>query len=194
MLGIEIKGFQELAHNCNYLSKEALKKGPIGIGGSYGCGALICRSGANHDGPWGAPAIYALEGGNIGFQLGGQATDFVLLIMNDKRTESVLSDKVKLSADSSSSAGVKRSTALAETDIVMKAEILSYSRSWGLFSGISPERSTLRSDGGANKSLYGKELSAKDIVLNYAVKPQGAASSLASVPSKKSPQNHSSGK
>jgi SH3 domain-containing YSC84-like protein 1 len=172
----------------------SVKKAAIGIGGSYGRGALICRSGANHNGPWGTPAMYALEGGNIGFQLGGEATDFVLLIMNDKGAKSVLSSKVKIGADASAAAGPKGRTASAETDIVMKAEILSYSRSRGLFGGISLEGSTMRSDGGANKNLYGKELSATDIVLKGAVKAPPAADSLASVLNKKSPKNRSAGK
>src|SRR3974377_709334 len=131
---------------------------------------MVCRSGSKFTGPWGAPAMYALEGGNIGFQLGGEATDFVLLIMNPKGAKSILSSKVKLGADVSAAAGPKGRTASAETDVVMTAEILSYSRSKGLFGGVSLEGSTLRSDGGANKNLYGKEVSASDIVLKGAVK------------------------
>jgi lipid-binding SYLF domain-containing protein len=172
----------------------SVKKFAIGIGGSYGRGALICRSGAKHEGPWGAPAMYALEGGDIGLQLGGEATDFVLLIMNDRGAKSVLSSKVKLGADASAAAGPKGRTASAETDIVMKAEILSYSRSRGLFGGVSLEGSTLRSDGGANKNLYGKEWSASDIVLKGAVKSPAAAGTLTSVLNKKSPKNRSAGK
>ncbi len=167
----------------------SVKKVAIGIGGSYGRGALICRSGENYSGAWGTPAMYALEGGNIGFQLGGQATDFVLLVMNRKGAKSILSSKVKLGADASAAAGPKGRTATAATDVVMKAEILSYSRSRGLFAGVSLEGSTLRSDGGANKNLYGKELSAEDIVLKRAVKSPAAASSLVSVLNKKSPKN-----
>jgi SH3 domain-containing YSC84-like protein 1 len=172
----------------------SVKKVAIGIGGNYGRGALICRSGAKHDGSWGSPAMYALEGASVGFQLGGEATDFVLLIMNDKGAKSVLSSKVKLGADASAAAGPKGRTTSAETDIVMKAEILSYSRARGLFGGVSLEGSTLRSDGGANKSLYGKELSATDIVLNGAVTPPAAADSLTSILNKKSPKNRSAGK
>ena len=172
----------------------SVKKVAVGIGGSYGRGALVCRRGAKHDGPWGAPAMYALEGGNIGFQLGGQATDFVLLIMNNKGANSVLSSKVKVGADASAAAGPKGRTASAATDIVMKAEILSYSRSRGLFAGVSLEGSTLRSDGGANKNLYGKELSATDIVVKGAVKAPPEAASLVSLLNKKSPKNRSAGK
>jgi SH3 domain-containing YSC84-like protein 1 len=172
----------------------SVKKFAIGIGGSYGRGALICRSGANYSGPWGAPAMYALEGGNIGFQLGGQATDFVLLIMNDKGAKSILTSKVKLGADASAAAGPKGRTASAATDVVMKAEILSYSRSRGLFAGVSLEGSTLRSDGGANKNLYGKDLSAEDIVVKHAVKTPASAGSLVSVLNKKSPGNLSNSK
>jgi SH3 domain-containing YSC84-like protein 1 len=172
----------------------SVKKFAIGIGGSYGRGALICRSGASYTGPWGAPAMYALEGGNIGLQLGGQATDFVLLVMNNKGAKSILTSKVKLGADASAAAGPKGRTASAETDVVMKAEILSYSRSRGLFAGVSLEGSTLRSDGGANKNLYGKELSAEDIILKGAVKTPAAAASLSSVLNKKSPKNRSDSK
>jgi SH3 domain-containing YSC84-like protein 1 len=169
----------------------SVKKFAIGIGGSYGRGALVCRGGANYSGPWGTPAMYALEGGNIGLQLGGQATDFVLLIMNPRGAKSILNSKVKLGADASAAAGPKGRTASAETDIVMKAEILSYSRSRGLFAGVSLEGSTLRSDGGANKNLYGKDLSAEDIILHGKVKAPSAAGSLTSVLNKKSPKNRS---
>jgi lipid-binding SYLF domain-containing protein len=103
----------------------AVKKVAVGIGGSYGRGALICRGGANYTGPWGTPAMYALEGGNIGFQLGGQSTDFVLLVMNPRGAKSILGSKVKLGADASAAAGPKGRTASAATDVVMKAEILS---------------------------------------------------------------------
>jgi lipid-binding SYLF domain-containing protein len=169
----------------------SVKKVAIGIGGSYGRGALICRGGENYMGHWGTPAMYALEGGNIGFQLGGQATDFVLLIMNPKGAKSILGSKVKLGGDAAAAAGPKGRTVSAATDVVMKAEILSYSRSRGLFAGVSLEGSTLRSDGGANKNLYGKELSAAEIVLKGAVKAPASAESLSSILNKKSPVNRS---
>lgn len=169
----------------------SVKKIAIGIGGSYGRGALVCRGGADYTGPWGTPAMYALEGGNIGFQLGGQATDFVLLVMNSRGAKSILSSKVKLGADASAAAGPKGRSAAAATDVVMRAEILSYSRSRGLFAGVSLEGSTLRSDGGANKNLYRKELSAEDIILKGMVKAPEAAGSLTSILNKKSPKNRS---
>lgn len=169
----------------------SVKKFAIGIGGSYGRGAMICRSGQSYAGPWGTPAMYALEGGNIGLQLGGQATDFVLLVMNVKGARSLLSSKVKLGGDASAAAGPKGRTASASTDVVMKAEILSYSRSRGLFAGVSLEGSTLRSDGGANKNLYGKELSASDIIVKGAVKAPQAAQPLIALLNKKSPKNRS---
>jgi lipid-binding SYLF domain-containing protein len=172
----------------------SVKKFAIGIGGSYGRGAMVCRGGAQYTGPWGAPAMYALEGGNIGFQLGGQATDFVLLVMNSKGAKSVLSSKVKLGADASAAAGPKGRTASAATDVVMKAEILSYSRSRGLFAGVSLEGSTLRSDGGANENLYGKELNAEQIILKGAAKTPAAARSLIDLLNKKSPKNLSNEK
>src|SRR5246500_5946074 len=139
-----------------------VKKLAIGIGGSFGRGAMVCRSGQNYTGLWGPPALYALEGAHIGFQLGGQETDFVLLVMNPKGANSIMSSKVKLGADASAAAGPKGRTAAADTDIVMRAEVLTYSRSRGLFAGISLEGSTLRSDGSANKKLYGHDLNAKE--------------------------------
>jgi len=172
----------------------SVKKLAVGIGGSYGRGALVCRSGKNYAGPWGAPAMYALEGGNIGFQLGGQATDFVLLVMNDKGARSILKSKVKLGADASAAGGPKGRSASAGTDILMKAEILSYSRSRGLFAGVSLEGSTLRSDGGANKNLYGKDLSATQIIVDHTVSAPAAAQPLISILNKKSPKNRSGNK
>jgi lipid-binding SYLF domain-containing protein len=163
----------------------------VGVGGSYGRGALLCRSGKQYTGPWGAPAMYALEGGNIGLQLGGQATDFVLLVMNDAGARSILKSKVKLGADASAAAGPKGRTVSAETDVVMKAEILSYSRSRGLFAGVSLQGSTLRSDGGANKNLYGKDLSAAAIIIDRAVNAPAAAQKLIFLLNSKSPQNRS---
>jgi lipid-binding SYLF domain-containing protein len=148
----------------------SVKKFAIGIGGSYGRGVITCRSGQNFHGPWSAPAMFALEGASVGFQIGGEATDFVLLIMNEKGAESVMSSKVKLGADASAAAGPVGRTSSAETDVVMKAEILSWSRAKGLFGGVSLEGSTMRSDDGANKKLYGKELSAKEIVREGKVK------------------------
>jgi len=156
----------------------SVKKFAIGIGGSYGRGVMTCRSGQTFSGPWGAPAMFALEGGNIGLQLGGQATDFVLLVMNEKGAGSVLGSKVKLGADAAAAAGPKGRDAAVATDVVMKAEILSYSRSKGLFAGVSLEGSTLRSDGGANKNLYGRALSAKEIVREGKVQAPAAASGL----------------
>ena len=167
----------------------SVKKVAIGIGGSYGRGAMICRGGENFTGAWGAPAMFALEGGNIGIQLGGQATDFVMLVMNVKGAKSVMGSKVKLGADAAAAAGPKGRTATAATDVVMRAEILSYSRSRGLFAGISLEGSTLRQDNGANKKLYGKEVSARQILLQGAVAAPPAARKLISVLNSKSPKN-----
>lgn len=169
----------------------SVKKLAIGIGGSYGRGVMVCRSGEHFTGPWGAPAFYALEGGNIGFQLGGQATDFVLLVMNPRGARSLFNSKVKLGADAAAAAGPKGRTAQAATDVVMKAEILSYSRSKGLFAGVSLEGSTLRSDGGANENLYGKKVNAEDILAKHAVGTPAAASQLVSLLNKKSPKNKS---
>lgn len=165
----------------------SVKKGAIGIGGSFGRGALTCRTGANYDGPFGTPAMYALEGASIGFQIGGQATDFLLLVMNDRGAKSILSSKVKLGADASIAGGPKGRTASAETDVVARAEILSYSRAKGLFAGVSLAGSTVRSDGGANKNLYGKELSAEDIVRKGMAHATPAGQQLLSVLNAASP-------
>ena len=150
---------------------------------------MVCRGGEHYTGPWGPPALYALEGGSIGFQLGVQGTDFVLLVMNPQGAKSLLSSKVKLGADASAAAGPKGRTAEGSTDIVMKAEILSYSRNKGLFAGVSLEGSTLRSDGSANQKLYGQKLDAKEIIREGKVKNLACASQLISLLDKKSPKN-----
>ena len=169
----------------------SVKKGAFGIGGSYGRGVMVCRSGEHYKGRWGAPALYALEGISIGFQLGGQATDFVLLVMNPKGAESLLHSKVKLGADASAAAGPKGRTAEGATDIVMNAEILSYSRNKGLFAGVSLEGSTLRSDGSANEKLYKRKLTAKEIIRGGKVGVPASAQQLISLLDKKSPVNKS---
>jgi lipid-binding SYLF domain-containing protein len=169
----------------------SVKKGAFGIGGSYGRGVMICRSGEHYKGKWSAPALYALEGVSIGFQLGGQATDFVLLVMNPKGANSLLYSKVKLGADASAAAGPKGRTAEGATDIVMSAEILSYSRNKGLFAGVSLEGSTLRSDGSANEKLYGKKLTAKEIIRGGRVGIPACAHPLVSLLDSKTPTNKS---
>jgi lipid-binding SYLF domain-containing protein len=163
----------------------------IGVGGDFGRGAITCRTGQHFTGPWSAPALFALEGGNVGFQLGGQATDFVLLVMNPKGANSILSSKVKLGAEASAAAGPKGRAAAADTDIVMRAEVLSYSRSRGLFAGVSLEGSTLRSDNRANRKLYGRNLSAKDIVRRGEARVPAASQELVSLLDKNSPKNES---
>src|SRR5215510_8685569 len=142
----------------------SVKKFAFGVGGSYGRGVLVCRGGNKFTGPWSAPAMYRLEGGSIGFQLGGQATDFLLLIMNPKGADSLLKSKVKLGADAAAAAGPKGRATAAETDVAMRAEILTYSRSRGLFAGVSLAGSTLRQDSGANEKLYGQKIEAREIV------------------------------
>ena len=172
----------------------SVKKFAIGIGGSFGRGAITCRTGEHWTGAWSAPALFALEGANIGLQLGGQATDFVLLVMNPKGAKSILGSKVKLGADASAAAGPKGRAAAAQTDIVMRAEILTYSRSRGLFAGVSLEGSTLRSDGRANRKLYGRELSARNIVREGEVGTPAAGQQLISLLNQHSPRNLSDDK
>lgn len=166
-------------------------KGAIGIGGSYGRGAMTCRSGDTFQGPWGAPSMMALEGISFGFQLGGQATDFVLLVMNEEGANAILSSKVKLGADASAAAGPKGREAEAATDVTMRAEVLTYSRSRGLFAGISLEGSTLRPDNDGNERVYGKKISAKEIVLHGAVPVPAAARTLTATLNQHSPKNKS---
>jgi len=166
----------------------SVKKFAIGVGGSYGRGAMVCRTGADFDGPWSAPAMMALEGGSIGFQLGGQATDFVLLVMNPRGAESVLKSKVKLGADASAAAGPKGRTAAAATDATMRAEILTYSRSRGLFAGISLDGSTLRADGDGDTLVYGREIDTKSIITGTVPAPAPARAFI-DLLNKQSPAN-----
>jgi lipid-binding SYLF domain-containing protein len=164
-------------------------KAAIGIGGSYGRGAMTCRSGETFQGPWGAPTMMALEGGSFGFQLGGQATDFVLLVMNQRGASSILSSKVKLGGDASAAAGPKGRDAEADTDVTMRAEVLTYSRARGLFAGISLEGSTLRPDNDANEAIYGKKIDAKEVALHGAVPIPDSARLLISTLNQHSPKN-----
>ena len=167
----------------------SVKKFAIGIGGSYGRGVMTCRTGQHFTGPWGAPAMYALEGGNIGFQLGGEATDFILLVMNPRGATSLMGSKVKLGADAAAAAGPKGRAAAADTDVAMRAEILSYSRSRGLFAGVSLEGSTLRPDNRANEKLYGRKLSAKEILRQGKAGAPASAHELLSLLNSKFPKN-----
>ncbi|MGB9123227.1 MAG: lipid-binding SYLF domain-containing protein [Candidatus Angelobacter sp.] len=163
----------------------------MGFGGSYGRGVMTCRSGKEFTGPWSAPSMMALEGGSFGLQLGGQATDFVLLVVNPRGADSILTSKVKLGADVAAAAGPKGRSAAASTDVTMRAEILSYSRSRGLFAGISLEGSTLRPDNDGNERLYGKGTTAKDIVINSTIRPPASAKLLLGTLNTKSPKNKS---
>src|SRR5713101_3394777 len=161
---------------------------PSASGGSYGRGVMTCRTGEDFHGPWGPPSIIALEGGSVGFQLGGQATDFVLLLMSSRSGEAVLSSKVKLGADAAAAAGPKGRDAAAATDVTLRAAIMTYSRSRGLFAGISLEGSTLRPDKDGNKDLYGKDVTPKDIVLKGAVPAPPSAQELLSTLNNKTPK------
>ena len=127
----------------------SVKKVAVGIGGSYGRGVMTCRGGANFDGPWSTPTMMESTGGNFGLQIGGQATDFVILVVNPRGARNMMHSKVKLGADASVAAGPKGRDASAATTASMQAEMLSYSRSRGVFGGVSLEGSTLKPDGGA---------------------------------------------
>ena len=161
------------------------------FGGSYGRGVMTCREGKDFQGKWGAPTMMALEGGSAGLQLGGEATDFVLLLMNSRAASGILASNVKLGGDASARAGPVGRTASAETDASLRADILSYSRARGAFAGVSLEGSTLRPDNDANKNVYGKKIEAKEIVLDGAVQAPPSASTLISTLDKASPVNKS---
>ncbi|HZS71239.1 MAG TPA: lipid-binding SYLF domain-containing protein [Candidatus Acidoferrum sp.] len=159
------------------------------VGASYGRGAMTCRTGEHFTGPWSAPSMMALEGGSFGFQIGGQATDFVLLVMNPRGARSILNSKVKLGADASAAAGPKGRDASAATDATLRAEILSYSRARGLFAGVSLEGSTVRPDNGDNERLYGKKLDAEAIISKGAVAVPPSAQKMVAYLNQKSPKN-----
>lgn len=172
----------------------SVKKVAVGIGGSYGRGVMTCRGGANFDGPWSTPTMMESTGGNFGLQIGGQATDFVILVVNPRGARNMMHSKVKLGADASVAAGPKGRDASAATTASMQAEMLSYSRSRGVFGGVSLEGSTLKPDGGANENLYGKEVSAEDIIVRGAVPTPAEASLLLSTLTEHSPRNVSASK
>src|ERR1700732_1730313 len=163
----------------------------FGMGKDYGRGAMVCRAGKDFNGPWGAPAMYALEGDSLGMQLGGESTDLILLVMNQKGAASILSSKIKLGGDASAAAGPKGRDASADTDLWMKAEILSYSRSRGLFAGISLEGSTLRPDDDASADVYGHPVKAKAILLHNRVATPASGRHLVRVLQAHAPRNES---
>jgi SH3 domain-containing YSC84-like protein 1 len=176
--------------DCVVVFPSVLKAAFI-VGGSYGRGAMSCRQGQDFRGPWGAATMMALEGGSFGFQIGGQATDFVLLVMNESGASGILASKVKLGADASVAAGPIGRDASADTDATLRAEILSYSRARGLFAGVSPEGSTIRPDNGDNRRVYGGKISARDIVLSKTVTVPPAAEPLISTLDAKTPKHRS---
>jgi len=157
------------------------------VGGSYGRGTMVCRTGKSMSGTWGAPAMFVLEGGSVGFQIGGEATDFVLLIMNDHGANSLLHSKVKIGGDLSAAAGPVGRTAEANTDAYMRAEMLTYSRARGLFAGVSLEGASLRPDEDGNEALYGRKMTASEIVLGPSPAIPAAGQRLVSLLEKASP-------
>jgi lipid-binding SYLF domain-containing protein len=174
--------------DCVVVLPSVLKAAFI-FGGSYGRGVLTCRSGHNFRGPWSAPSMMALEGASFGLQLGGQATDFVLLLMTPTSAANILNSKVKIGGDASAAAGPVGRNASAETDVTMRAEILSYSRARGLFAGVSLAGSTLRADNDGNKKLYGQDVTASAIVFDKAVPAPPSAAKLLRTLNKHSPKN-----
>src|ERR1700739_4459276 len=169
----------------------SLLKAAFVFGAEYGRGAMVCRTGEKFRGPWGAPAMYALEGGSFGFQIGAEATDLILLVMNDRGMDSILSSKVKLGADASVAGGPLGRDASADTDAWMRAELLSYSRSRGLFAGVSLAVTTLLPDDDANEQVYGHAMKAKDIVRGDHVIVPATGRHLVSVLEMSAPRNES---
>jgi lipid-binding SYLF domain-containing protein len=169
----------------------SVKKLAFGVGADYGRGAMVCRTGEHFRGHWGAPAMYALEGGSVGFQIGGEATDLILLVMNGRGMDSILSSKVKLGADASIAGGPKGRDASANTDAWMRAEILSYSRSRGAFAGVSLEGSTIRPDDDASADVYGHPMKASEIVRGEHTGVPETGRHLVNVLDKKAPRNES---
>jgi len=176
--------------DCVVVFPSVLKAAFI-VGGSYGRGAMSCRKGEDFRGPWGAPTMMALEGGSFGFQIGGQATDFVLLVMNESGARGILASKVKLGADASAAAGPVGRDSSAETDATLRSEILSYSRARGLFAGVSLEGSTIRPDNGDNRRVYGRKIPAREIVLSGRVAAPPAAEQLISTLDARTPKHKS---
>jgi lipid-binding SYLF domain-containing protein len=174
--------------DCVVVFPSVLKAAFI-VGGSYGRGAMSCRKGEDFRGPWGAPTMMALEGGSFGLQIGGQATDFVLLVMNERGARGILASKVKLGGDASVAAGPVGRDASADTDATLRSEILSYSRARGLFAGVSLEGSTIRPDNGDNRRVYGKKIPARDIVLSGTVAVPPAAQQLVSTLDDRTPKH-----
>ena len=174
--------------DCVVVFPSVLKAAFI-VGGSYGRGAMSCRRGEDFRGPWGAPTMMALEGGSFGFQIGGQATDFVLLVMNESGARGILTSKVKLGGDASVAAGPVGRDASADTDATLRSEILSYSRARGLFAGVSLEGSTIRPDNGDNRRVYGRKIPAKEIVLSGTVTVPPAAEQMTSTLDARTPKH-----
>ena len=174
--------------DCVVVFPSVLKAAFI-VGGSYGRGAMSCRRGEHFKGPWGAPTMMALEGGSFGLQIGGEATDFVLLVMNERGASAILTSKVKLGGDASAAAGPVGRDASAETDATLRADILSYSRARGLFAGVSLEGSTIRPDNGDNQRIYGRKIPAKEIVLSGSVAAPKAAQQLISTLDTRTPKH-----
>jgi lipid-binding SYLF domain-containing protein len=169
----------------------SMTKVALGIGGSYGRGAMVCRSGKAFDGPWGAPAMYTLEGGSFGLQLGGESTDVVFLVMNSRGVDALLSSKVKLGASLSAAAGPKGRSLEGSTDASLRSEILSYSRSRGLFAGMSLEGTSLRPDDDASKEVYGRSMTARKIVTGNRISVPASGRHLVDVLEKNAPHNES---
>lgn len=169
----------------------SMLKVAFGIGGNYGRGAMACRTGSAFDGPWGAPAMYAIDGGSIGLQLGAQATDLVMLVMNSRGINALLGSNVKLGANASAAAGPKGRDLSAATDATMRAEILSYSRTRGLFAGVSLDGASLRPDDDASEQVYGRRMTARTIVTSTGMSVPAAGRRFVAALEQNAPRNQS---
>ena len=154
----------------------SVKKVAVGIGGSYGRGELVCRKGSDMSGSWGAPAMYSLDQGSLGVQLGSTATDFVLVLMRHQGVEQILNGKTKLGGNAAAAAGPTGAQATGYNADSMKVDVLTYSRSKGLFAGVSLEGASMDSDHDANKALYGKEITTSEIISGSVPTPDAAHS------------------
>ena len=161
-----------------------------GFGGSFGRGAMTCRTGEHYDAPWGAPTMVALEGVTWGFAAGGASSDILILIMNEDGANSILTSKAKLGGNVTATAGPVGRDAAAESDAMMHSELLTFARSKGLFAGAELQGSTLRADGSANEKIYGKKVNAKDVVLHGSDTPPAGAKLLLDTLNQRSPKRN----
>ncbi len=182
---------QDLLDKAECVLVLPVKKGGFIVGVRVGKGAAVCRTGEKFNGPWSPPAMYELSGGSVGFQIGGESTDFILLVMNPNGVQKLLSSKFTLGVDASVAGGPKGRTSEAATDAQLGAEILTYSRTKGLFAGVSLEGSPVSQDSEANKKIYGKPIEARALLIEHAEPVPPAGKALVDLLNQRTPQNKS---